>query len=56
MTKDKTKQWGGQRPGAGAKKVAPKDAKRKTFLLTDKEHAKVKEYIEYIRNKVLEDK
>lgn len=40
---------GGPRPGAGAKKQAPPDAKRKTFLLTDNEHQKVKEYIKQLR-------
>lgn len=41
--------WGGYRPGAGAKKVAPPDATRRTFLLTDSEHAKVKEFISELR-------
>ena len=40
---------GGSRPGAGAKKQAPEDAKRRTFLLTDSEHKKVMEYIKNMR-------
>ena len=41
---------GGKREGAGAKKQAPEGATRRTFLLTDKEHQKVKEYIAKLRN------
>lgn len=40
---------GGCRPGAGAKKQAPPDATRRTFLLTDSEHLAVKKYIEELR-------
>ncbi|MHB8916550.1 MAG: hypothetical protein ACYC4H_00870 [Desulfocucumaceae bacterium] len=40
---------GGYRPGAGSKKQAPPDAKRRTFLLTDAEHEKAKDYIKQLR-------
>jgi hypothetical protein len=40
---------GGYRPGAGAKKQAPPDAKRRVMLLTDTEHEKVKELITQLR-------
>lgn len=40
---------GGPRPGAGSKKQAPPDAIRRTFLLTDDEHAKVKDFIKQLR-------
>ena len=43
--------WGGKRPGAGAKKQASPNAKRRTFLLTDDEHEKIKEYIRRLRLK-----
>jgi len=41
---------GGLRPGAGSKKQAPEGAKRRTLLLTDTEHDKVKEYIKQLRS------
>jgi hypothetical protein len=40
---------GGKREGAGAKKQAPADAKRRTLLLTDKELELVRQYIKLIR-------
>lgn len=40
---------GGYRPGAGSKKQAPPDATRRTFLLTDDEHKKVRELIQQLR-------
>ena len=40
---------GGPRPGAGAPKQAPPDATRRTFLLTDNEHNKVREFINKLR-------
>ena len=40
---------GGPRPGAGAPKQAPPDATRRTFLLTDDEHIKVREFIQQLR-------
>ena len=40
---------GGKRPGAGAKKQAPADARRRMFLLTDTERDKVSEYIKQLR-------
>lgn len=40
---------GGPRPGAGSKKQAPPDAKRRTFLLTDTECDKIKNYIKQLR-------
>jgi len=40
---------GGKRPGAGSKKQAPPDAKRRTLLVTDSEHAIIKEFIQKIR-------
>lgn len=40
---------GGYRPGAGKPKQAPPGAKRRTFLLTDAEHAMLREYLKQIR-------
>jgi hypothetical protein len=40
---------GGSRPGAGSKKQAPADAKRRTFLITEVEHDILKEYLKRIR-------
>ena len=40
---------GGYRPGAGAKKQAPPGARRRTFTITDNEHAQVTEYIKQLR-------
>jgi hypothetical protein len=47
--KTKNNNHGGKRPGAGAKKQSPLDAKRRTFLLTDAEHKKVSEFIKELR-------
>jgi len=40
---------GGYRPGSGSKKQSPPDAKRRTLLVTDSEHAIIKELIQQIR-------
>ena len=40
---------GGARPGAGSKKQAPPEAKRRTFLITDDEHLKITEFIKQMR-------
>jgi hypothetical protein len=40
---------GGKRPGAGSKKRTPPGAKRRTFLLSDDEYKKAKEYLKQIR-------
>jgi len=43
-------QHGGKREGAGAKKQAPADAKRRNFLITDTEHQLMKEYLKQLRS------
>ncbi|WP_199883938.1 hypothetical protein [Anaerosinus massiliensis] len=42
--------WGGHREGAGAKKKAPDDAKRRNILMTDDEYEKVKSLLDELRN------
>ena len=41
---------GGKREGSGAKKQAPPNSTRRTFLLTDKEHQLIKEYLKKLRS------
>ena len=50
------KKWGGYRPGAGAPKQAPPGAKRRTFLITDAEHSKMRKYLDQIRAAALQNK
>lgn len=40
---------GGKREGAGAKKKAPTDAKRRNILMTDTEYEKVKKLLDEMR-------
>lgn len=41
---------GGKRAGAGAKKTAPLDATRRTFLIIDEEYQLIKEYLKQLRS------
>lgn len=43
--------WGGKRPGAGAKSTLPTGARRRTLSMTDEECEKVKAYLITLRNK-----
>lgn len=42
---------GGKREGAGAKKQAPEDAKRRTITVSDDEYDKVREFLKEMRRK-----
>lgn len=43
--------WGGKRPGAGAKSTLPTGARARSIRMTDEEYKKVKEYLIGLRNK-----
>ena len=43
--------WGGKRPGAGAKRTLPAGARRRAISMTDEEYKKVKGYLIGLRNK-----
>lgn len=43
--------WGGRRPGAGAKKTLPEGAKKRALAMTDEEREKVKSFLERLRRK-----
>lgn len=43
--------WGGKRPGAGAKRTLPRGARRRTLSMTDREYEKIKKYLITLRNK-----
>lgn len=46
--KKNNENWGGQRQGSGRKPL-PIKRKRRDFRLTDEEHAKVKKYVEKVK-------
>lgn len=50
MKENKTN-WGGKRPGAGAKRTLPAGARRRTLSMTDREYEKIKAYLITLRNK-----
>lgn len=43
--------WGGKRPGAGAKRTLPFGARRRTLSMTDEEYEKVKAFLAAWRKK-----
>ena len=50
MKENKTN-WGGKRPGAGAKRTLPAGARRRTLSMTDREYEKIKAYLLALREK-----
>lgn len=42
--------WGGKRPGAGAKRTLPAGARRRALAMTDGEYKKIKEYLSELRS------
>ena len=43
--------WGGKRPGAGAKRTLPVGARRRALSMTDREYEKIKKYLTTLREK-----
>ena len=52
----KSPNWGGAGRGQGRKKQVPEGAIRRTILLTDEEHVKVRELIDKLRDEKEKDK
>lgn len=43
--------WGGKRPGAGAKRTLPVGARRRALSMIDREYEKVKAFLRELRSK-----
>lgn len=48
--------WGGKRPGAGAKRTLPVGARRRALSMTDEEYEKTKQFLKKERMKNLNKK
>lgn len=48
--KENITNWGGKRPGAGAKRTLPEGARTRSVKMTDEEFEKVKIYLSKLRS------